>query len=84
MVKRHLLVHKTQICLGGKVNTPKNPVESLPRNAKMRAGFALLSTGIFRIRFAGDAPAANLTHRPKIFSQISQNACNLSKKRYNG
>ena len=39
MVKRHLLVHKTQICLGGKVNTPKNPVESLPRNGKMRAGF---------------------------------------------
>ena len=40
MVKRHLLVHKTQICLGGKVNTPKNPVEILPRNAKMRVGFA--------------------------------------------
>ena len=40
MVKRHLPLHKTQICLGGKVNTPKNPVESLPRNGKMRAGFA--------------------------------------------
>ena len=34
MVERHLPLHKTQICLGGKVNTPKNPVESLPRNGK--------------------------------------------------
>lgn len=40
MVKRHLPLHKTQSCLGGKVNTLKNPVESLPRNGKMRAGFA--------------------------------------------
>ena len=40
MVKRHLPLHKTQICLGGKVNTPKNSVESLPRNGKMQVGFA--------------------------------------------
>ncbi|MBD9097556.1 MAG: hypothetical protein EGP89_01645 [Ruminococcaceae bacterium] len=60
--------------------TKRKPARIFNFALKMRAGFALLSTGIFRIRFAGDTPAANLTHRPKIFSQISQNACNLSKK----